>query len=208
MLLFSLPRASTLIQLLLACALLTAAMVEQVFAHGGVSMDEDQCVMRLGPYRAHFTGYQPSVRASQEFCEDIPVVAEALIVLDFIDASLREMAVDFRVIRDVNNIGINATWDDLGDQAAIEAASVFYLPADTYTKGNFNVALTFEQPAAFIGLVTATDQKSGTVYRSVFPFSVGIAAPWYSGWPWIVLVALIGIALYLQPWAKPKSETL
>src|SRR3990167_8180724 len=43
-------------------------------AHGGVSMEEDLCVMKLGTYRSHFTGYQPEKRSTQEFCEDIPEI--------------------------------------------------------------------------------------------------------------------------------------
>ena len=58
-------------------------------AHGGVSIEDDRCIMTIGPYRAHFSGYQPKLRASQEFCEDIPAVADAIIVLDFISQPLR-----------------------------------------------------------------------------------------------------------------------
>jgi hypothetical protein len=78
-------------------AFLVALIVTSgVYAHGGVSVENDTCIMSIGPYRAHFTGYQPAVRASQEFCEDIPVVAKSIIVLDFISQPLRVMAVSAR----------------------------------------------------------------------------------------------------------------
>ena len=53
----------------------------------------------------HFTGFQPEQSQSEEFCEDIPDVGSAIIVLDYIDKQLRDMAVDFRIIEDVNDIG-------------------------------------------------------------------------------------------------------
>lgn len=184
--------------LLVPCLL---AMAPAVLAHGGVSMDEDTCVMQLGPYRAHFTGYQPSVRASQEFCEDIPAVARSIIALDFIDPALRDMLVDFRVIRDVNDVGITATWEDLGGEAAIEAASIYYQQPDRFARGNVNVELAFDAPGAFIGIVTAVTPDSGTTYRSVFPFSVGVR-PWYAGWQWIAAIVVGGVLLYWQPWRR------
>ncbi|MGR8919869.1 MAG: hypothetical protein ACU85V_09630 [Gammaproteobacteria bacterium] len=196
-------RSFDLILTLLACALGLAWSAPAV-SHGGVSMEEDTCVMLVGPYKAHFTGYQPSVRASQEFCEDIPVVADAVIVLDFIDAPLREMEVDFRVVRDVNDIGVTATYDDLGGEAAIEAATEFYEPPKRYPRGNVNVTLGFTAPGNFIGVVTADDQATAQRHVSVFPFAVGMA-PWYAGWGWIAIIVVVGVLLYLRPWARRRQ---
>ena len=43
-------------------------------AHGGVVFEEDVCVLKIGFLQAHFTGYQPSSRGSEEFCEELPDV--------------------------------------------------------------------------------------------------------------------------------------
>ncbi len=167
----------------------------QAFAHGGVSIEEDTCVMQIGPYLAHFTGYQPTMRASQEFCEDISMVADAIVVLDFINAPLREMAVDFRVVEDVNDIGITATYADLGTAAEIEAATMFYEKPQHYPRGNINVNLTFAEPGDFIGVVTASDVKTDQSYFSVFPFSVGKTRR-FAGFGWIIAPIVFGLALY------------
>jgi hypothetical protein len=43
-------------------------------AHGGVSIEDDTCIMQIGPYRAHFTGYQPAARTQPVADdEDLPV---------------------------------------------------------------------------------------------------------------------------------------
>ena len=127
--------------------------------------------MKIGPYRAHFTGYQPQLRASQEFCEDIPNVAKAIIVLDFINEPLREMAIEFRLVHDVNNVGVNATIDDLGSAEDIERASMFVQPAARYPQGSVDVSLEFTEPGQFIGMVTANDDRSAAerTYVAVFP---------------------------------------
>lgn len=167
-------------------------------AHGGVSVEDDTCIMTIGPYKAHFTGYQPAVRASQEFCEDIPVVAKSIIVLDFISQPLREMAVDFRIIRDVNDIGISATYDDLGSAADIEQATMFYRESERFARGSFDVGIKFDTPGYYIGILTAVDDKTDTrrEYVSVFPFSVGVT-DWWARLKWIVVCLVVGAGLFV-----------
>ena len=139
----------------LLALLLLSLPVGQAFAHGGVSVEDDQCILTAGLYRAHFTGYQPTARGSQEFCEDIPVVDRAIIVVDFIDRALREMHVDVRIIRDVDNIGNNATFEDLGSTDDIERATLHYRAPALYPSGTVSVSYDFTEPGRYIGLVTA-----------------------------------------------------
>lgn len=141
-------------------------------AHGGVSMKEDLCVMKLGPYRSHFTGYQPEKRSTQEFCEDIPEIGNVVLVMDFMSDELRSMKTDFRIIKDVKDIGISATYDDLGTKEEIENNTVFYESPKEYPHGTLNVSYKFDGPGNFIGLVESTTE-GGESHISVFPFSVG-----------------------------------
>ena len=183
---------------LLALALLPGIAA----AHGGVSIEDDACIMTIGPYRAHFSGYQPKLRASKEFCEDIPVVADAIIVLDFISLQLRKMQVDFRVIRDVNEIGVTATYADLGTAADIEAATVIYRDPRRYGNGNLDVSLTFNTAGTFIGILSASDPETNETYTSVFPFSVGVTDVW--AWlKWVLVIFLIGLAAFFL---APKAS--
>ena len=164
---------------------------ERAIAHGGVSIEDDACILTVGTYRAHFSGYQPAIRASQEFCEDIPVASDAIIVLDFISNALRDMSIDFRIIRDVNNIGVEATYEDLGPHEEIEAATVAYVPATQYLNGNFSVDLKFEQSGSFIGILSATERMNNQTLVSVFPFSVG-KTDWQTPIMWLIAVMLVG----------------
>lgn len=155
--------------LVVTCALATGA----VFGHGGVSVKDDVCIIMIGRYKAHFTGYLPKERATQEFCEDIPVASESIFVIDYISDELRDMEMDFRIIRDVNNLGVTATYADLGGDSAIKAASVFYKEPEKHPKGILNIRYNFVQEGAYIGVVNVHHLETGLKYTSVFPFSVG-----------------------------------
>jgi len=145
----------------------------QVWAHGGVSVDDDVCIAKIGPYKAHFTGYQPEARATQEFCEDIPVVGSAIFVLDFISDDLRTMSTDFRVIKDVNEIGNNAVLEDLGSAQDIENATIFYQEGILYPRGTINAEYKFTEKGRYIGIIKSI-HPDGREYTSVFPFQVGL----------------------------------
>ncbi len=160
------------------------------WGHGGVSIEDDMCIMQVGPYRAHFTGYIPDRRATQEFCEDIPDTGRAIFAIDFINDELRRMQVDFRIIRDVNNVGIRATYDDLGSKEDIERATLYYRAPEVLATGTFNVTHTFPEKGHFIGIVTARHPETGKEYISVFPFAVGI-------FRWGPIVTRIGAILVL-----------
>ena len=194
-------------QIALGCALV--CLTADAAAHGGVSVEDDTCVMQLGPYRAHFTGYQPARRASQEFCEDIPELGGAIIVLDFLDASLRAMEVDFRVVRNVTGKGVSATWEDIGAEAGVAQTLVHSVPAAVYPRGSFSVELDFPQGGDFIGIVTALDPGSNREFRSVFPFAVG-RTDWTTGWGWVSAAVIFGLGLAVfsgrRRSAKPEGS--
>lgn len=157
-------------------ALLSAVWSLNAFGHGGVAVEDDNCIMSVGQtLRAHFTGYQPEARATQEFCEDIPVVGQAIFVIDYISDELRQMPTDFRVVRDVWGLGLDATWADLAArQEQIDEATLLYVEPETYSRGTFSVEYDFDEQGDYIGVVTAVDPQTEQEYISVFPFRVGI----------------------------------
>ena len=139
----------------LLCLLAGLANPPPSSAHGGVSMENDVCKLRVGPYMLHFTGYQPKTSPELEFCEDIPGTGPTIIVLDYIDASLRDLPVEARIIRDT------------GSEADLEGITVYHKPAALYPRGSVVLEHTFDEPGRFVGLVTVGDQVSR------FPFAVG-----------------------------------
>lgn len=135
------------------------------YAHGGVAVEQDTCVMFLGPYRMHLTGYQPEVAAGQEFCEDIPAVGKALIVLDVVDDPLRDMVTEVRIIQKDSWTAAQST---VGDE---QAKKILDLPPQFYKTGSLTIEHMFDAPGYFVGFVTV--EKEGNKMVSRFPFSVG-----------------------------------
>lgn len=188
---------------LFLAAVMLSLLAGKSQAHGGVSVEEDVCIMKLGDLRSHFTGYIPESRSTQEFCEDIPDTGNVIMVMDFMSDELRAMDVDFRIVRDVKQIGVTATWEDLGGPAEIKAASVYHLEPKKYPHGTLSAKHRFDEPGMFIGIVTATDEQ-GQVRTSVFPFSVGKKTYWQYV---ISLLLAIGASVALYRLATKGSNT-
>jgi hypothetical protein len=139
-------------------AFLAAALVSSASGHGGLSMEDDHCKLRFASHWMHFTGYQPDATAEREFCEDIPQTGRTIIVLDYLDDELRDLPVDFRIIRDT------------GDESDLESVTFFHKPAAVYPKGTLSIETAFPEPGRYVGLVTIGGE---TAEVSRFPFSVG-----------------------------------
>lgn len=176
------------------CMLLFSAVAE---GHGGVSIEDDKCIMKIGSLRAHFTGYQPEKRATQEFCEDIPELGRAIIVIDYVSPVLRQYAVEFRVLRDVKNLGARGRYEDLGSQAEVEAATLVHVPAQIYPRGTLNFEQRFDQPGWYIGMISATDPATGQVVHSVFPFRVGVRNFWRYVPGFVILLGFAGLVYWI-----------
>jgi hypothetical protein len=127
-------------------------------AHGGLSMDKDLCKLRVGNYFMHFVGYQPDSAAATEFCEDIPATGRTVVVLDYIDAELRDLPTEVRIIRDT------------GSEANLDQITVFHKPAALHPTGTLHFEHVFSEPGKYVGLVSV---GNGEKLVSRFPFSVG-----------------------------------
>ncbi|PXW85232.1 hypothetical protein C8R34_12156 [Nitrosomonas sp. Nm84] len=144
--------------------LLAASVIftSQVQAHGGLALADDMCVLTVGPYRMHFTGYQP-LSQEEEFCEDIPEIGKTVIALDYIQEELRPLKTEVRIIRDT------------GSEENLDAITVYHLPPKVYPSASISVDHTFPEKGKFVGLVTVTGGAQDYVSR--FPFSVGEGRP-------------------------------
>lgn len=161
--------------------LLTAAGIR---AHGGLSMEQDMCKLTVGPYMMHFAGYQEDAQRT-EFCEDIPHKGPTIVVLDMVDPALRDMPLEFQIVRKTDG--------------PVDAAPVVYkLPPAVYPMGTLMVRHDFMDDGDYVGLVYAgVDRK----HASVFPFSVGKSGGYWKytlGVFALVLLAIGGLQLGRQ----------
>lgn len=181
---------------LVALALATAGFVAQAEAHGGVSINEGQCIMKIGPDTMSFTGYQP-LKSRDTFCDDIPDIGQTIIVLDAQQDELRNMSLDMRILRDVGQAN---------DNENLEQNTEIYVPPKKYKTGTLNFQYDFPKKGKFIGLVKARSDDGSKEYVSRFPFSVGetvgrdLTAAAFLG-----AVALVGFGLWYKQAFRKKA---
>ena len=148
-------------------------------AGGGVLLSEDSCIITIGFYTAHFTAYQPDTSGDKQFCEDLDDVTETIFVLDYLHKSLSEVAVDFRIIRNVTDKGEYVQIEDIEKIKKIDNHTVFYQRPVIKENASYMVKHIFDEPGNYVGIVTAGHPTKPTIYSSVFPFVVGSAnIPW------------------------------
>lgn len=182
--------------------------IAQAQAHGGVSVQDNRCLMKIGPYEMNFTGYQPQNTYGQ-YCDDVPDVGKTVIVLDVqqTDSStnnvgaansndLRDMLIDLRVL---HNVG------QASDDVDLEKNTAIYIPPKKYPQGSLHFEHDFDKPGNFIGIVTAKNDH-GQIFVSRFPFSVGEGANKALlgyGVGAVLLIAGIGAYFYYSKRRKP-----
>lgn len=173
-------------------------------------MEEDQCVIDIGLFRAHFTIYQPQTRASEEFCEDVPDLGETIFVMDYLHESLRRMPVDFRIIRDVNDRRQYASWEHVQEIDDLDAATVFYQGPRVEPQGSMTARARIGEPGWYIGIVTTEHPTLDRRYNAVFGFHVG--GKGFGWWPLLLLIAVL-VQLHfwisgggLQRWRERQSN--
>ncbi|MGA7655877.1 MAG: hypothetical protein WBV25_01430 [Methylocella sp.] len=157
---------------LLAMSLLTSA----AYAHGGVGMVDNRCVLRIGPDIMFFTGYQPQ-NSREEFCDDVPNTGQTVVALDMQDTELRAMLTEIRLIKDdgthTRMNGLPVLSDaELASKELLDPVTIAYFPPKQYPTGTLTFEHTFPENGKFIGIVTVRNEH-GQTFVSQFPFSVG-----------------------------------
>jgi hypothetical protein len=151
-------------QILFAMTLMSALTgAGSALAHGGVKLEQDECVLKIGPNTMHFIGYQRTGE-EQEFCEDIAQTGPTVIALTAVSPDLRDMAIGIRVVKDVG---------EEKEKANIDAVTVAYLPPKVYRNGTLTFEHDFKDAGRYVGIVTVADEE-GNQWVSRFPFTVGI----------------------------------
>lgn len=169
------------------------------FAHGGVMLEQDECVLRIGPNTMHFIGYQRSGEEA-EFCEDIAKTGPTVIALTAVSPELRDMAIGIRIVKDVG---------EEKEKANLNAVTVAFIEPKVYRNGTMTFEHDFKDAGRYVGIVTVRDDL-GNEWVSRFPFSVGL----YTFWGLIEYIlyavgffALVGLMWWtLRAGAKKKTQ--
>ncbi|MGA8170595.1 MAG: hypothetical protein WB816_07160 [Methylocystis sp.] len=184
---------STLLSLAVAAGLALAFAAPRAEARGALGYDQEMCVLKVGPDFLYFSGYQFAA-SPRKFCEDFPDLGETTLVFDLAQDELRQMKLDFRILRDTG---------ETAEGAPADGPTVAYLPPEIYPKGTFSFVHKFEEPGNFIGVVTV-DGPNGEHWVARYPFSVG-GAP-RSRTPFVLLALACVLALGLYFASRPVKK--
>lgn len=167
---------------LLALSLLvSSALPVTTWAHGGASVDTDQCRVQIGSHLVHFTAYQPQLTGTTEYCNTIPETGNTAIVFDYEGKALRNMTVEFEITKEP------------------EGTRVFYQPPGTHPTGTFNTNINFTQGGKYRAHITLVNE--GQKVDEHIGFTVGAAAAGPSTSTYIVIAVILfaaGYILYLS----------
>lgn len=155
-----------------AAGLISLLLSPIALGHGGVVIEDDQCLLRIGFYQAHFTIYQPQTRAHEQYCEDIPDLGESVFVLEYLHDGLEVLPLDFRIVKNTTGMGQFASWNDLQEVGDLQDVTVYY-KAPAVEPDVLTILHRFTEPGEFIGVVTALNPAGKVAYFAVFPFEVG-----------------------------------
>ena len=114
---------------------------------------------------------------------------------------------EFRIIRDINEVGRYATLDDVLAIEDLEAATVYYEPRRIEEGGFYTASYEFDSKGTYIGVVTAEHPVEDRYYTAVFYFQVG--GPDYGNLPLFLAIALLlqtGYWFSNGGWAKRKAR--
>lgn len=163
----------------LTLGLLLAAVLpaSPAFAHGGASVDTDQCRIFVGPHLVHFTAYQPQLTGSTEFCGEIPEIGTTTMVFDYEGKALRNMTVEVEFTKEP------------------EGTRIAYLPPATHTSGTFNTTYNFTEGGKYLAHVTLINE--GVKIDAHVPFKVGTAKNEVSSSTKIIIATVLVSVLYI-----------
>ena len=197
---------NTLISTIIALGVVLSGQVQ---AHGGLALADDLCILTVGPYTIHFTGYQP-LSQEEEFCEDIPEIGKTVVALDYINDELRPFVAEVRIVRSSTSLKITTgtTPRDLEkvSDEDLENMTIYHLPPEVYPNASIMIDHTFPEKGMFAGVVTVSNE--GDEFVSVFPFSVGEGRPISSLYTtFLPGVLIVGVAAFFFLRRKPEDTT-
>lgn len=172
------------------------------FGHGSVVDEGEGCIIRMDFYSAHFTVFQPETSGHREFCEDLPDVSESVFVLEYQHDSLRQVPIEFRIIRNTSRYGRFVKPAHLAQLGNLDELTVYYQTVAPRPDGVLTVLHEFTEKGDYIGIINAPHPTLDKHYQAVFPFSVG--SNLLPGWtiPISAIALLFGVLSYRKKTAR------
>lgn len=149
---------------------------------GAQSETSEECMRKVGAYALNFNAYQAAT-GSIRFCEDIPLAGPTVLTLDFVDAELRTMPTEVRLLE-------VESWPAALDGSSDRKALVLQrLPSKTYSSGLIEIDHTFKAPGYYVEVVSI-EAPGGKKRVLRFPFQVAAGLDWSGLGLWAAISAV------------------
>ena len=151
-----------------------------VSAHRGAIGEIDDCRIRVGSERVHFTAYTPTLTPGKEYCKTIPQLGPTNLVFDYEGKELRNLTVEFEITKEP------------------EGTRIFYQEPKTNKTGTVNGLVDFSQYGAGDYLAHVTIVHNGEKLDAHLPFKAGIEEKSYTGLIKIAFFIALFLAIFLM----------
>jgi hypothetical protein len=193
----------------LICLVCTAmfSFASSAQAHGSVVDGAQGCSIELDFYTAFFDIYQPERTGHRAYCEDIPVATNTLFVMEYQHNAMRDVPVEFRIIRNDSRLGRFVRWSDIEQIEDLDSVTVYYQSAPPRPDGVLSIQHAFAEEGDYVGIVSAPHPDGSPTYHAVFPFHVGSPLIPLWGWPVLAVCFLFVWRQYRKRTQPPKPTT-
>ncbi len=153
-----------------------------VSAHRGPIDEVDNCRIRVGSERIHFTAYTPTLTGGKEYCDVIPQLGPTHLVFDYEGKKLRNVSVEFEITKEP------------------DGSRIFYQAPKMIKSGTVNGLVDFSQYGSGDYLAHITIVHEGEKLDTHLPFKVGIEEKSYgslikSGITFLVFVVVLFVLI-------------
>jgi hypothetical protein len=154
----------------MVCAVLSSTMV---IAGDGLVLEGAACTIQVDIYSVEFAAYQPDSSGNTQFCQELPDTGHTIMVLDYLHPSLKEVGVDFRIIRDVTGQGSFVKLKHIDEIEDIEQQTIFYQAPSIEADASLQIEYELREKGRYIAIINAEHPSNGRIYTAIFPFEVG-----------------------------------
>jgi len=176
-------KQSSLFWTVLSVFLMSLGFSQPSYSHRGSADEIDNCRIKVGFEKIHFTAYTPSFSSAKGYCQEIPNVGMTNLVFDYEGKKLRNVLLEFEVTKEP------------------EGTRVFFQPAQKIKTGTVNASVDFSKYGAGDYLAHVTIVYKGEKLDTHLPFSVGVGGtktPWARYFMFLIIVFFIVSLVKLQ----------
>lgn len=172
---FNLPK------IIFSALLISLSFTQPSYSHRAPADEIDNCRIKVGFEKIHFTAYTPKFSSNKGYCQEIPNVGMTNLVFDYEGKKLRHILLEFEVTKEP------------------EGTRVFYQPEQKIKTGTVNASIDFSKFGAGDYLAHVTIVYKGEKLDSHLPFSVGVGGTEvYWGRYFMLVIFLLFIAFLVK----------